>query len=76
MSNLAMAYMNALTRIPSDACPWLPHRFIVVAWGELGCLMPSRLADSLGEAVDARKCMLASGADEVMVYDTVDGVFY
>ncbi len=76
MSNLSMAYMNALTRIPSDACAWLPYRFNVVAWGEIGVRMPSQFVNSLGEAVKARVAMLACGADEVMVYDTVDGVFY
>lgn len=76
MNNLAMAYMNALTMVPSDACARLPYRFNVVAWGELGVSMPSRFVDSLGEAVEVRKGMLANGADEVMVYDTVDGIFY
>jgi hypothetical protein len=61
---------------PSDACSWYPHRFNVVAFGIVGYHMASKFVDSLDEALATRLAMEHDGAEDVRVYDTVDGIFY
>lgn len=61
---------------PTDGCPWYPHRFNVVPFGGTANELPSMFEDSLDSARAQKDVMLTAGAAEVMIYDTVDGLFY
>lgn len=60
----------------SYACSFLPYRFNVIPFGEAGLQMQCEFVDSLDDAFYYRAIMLAMGAEDVRVFDTVDGVFY
>lgn len=61
---------------PLQTPSFLPHRFNVVPFGEAGHKMESEFVDCLDDALYYRGIMQKMGAEDVRVFDTVDGVFY
>lgn len=63
----------------SSACSWYEYRINVVPFGGFGTHgngFPAEFVDDLETARDRKLKLLESGANSVMIYDTIDGVFY
>jgi hypothetical protein len=60
----------------TTACSWYEYRINVVPWGERMAHTPSRFVDTLETARAIKADWMAQGADDVHIYDTVEGVFY
>lgn len=58
---------------PTDACPWLPHRFNVCGFEPI---TQAVFVDSLDQAIHVKIGMIAAQVKDVRIYDTVDGLFY
>ena len=57
-------------------CSWFSYRLNVVPWGAKAVHMPSQFVDGLEDARRVKAEMVAGGADEVHIYDTVEGSFW
>lgn len=61
---------------PTDGVSFYQYRWNIVPFGVIGHRLASHFADSLDAALMARKLLESIGAEDVRVYDTVDGLFY
>lgn len=67
---------HPIDRSLTPGCSWLPYRLNVVPFGGRANHIEPRFVDSIPDAVQVRAQMIQDGADDVGIYDTVEGVFY